>query len=193
MKRRDFLGAALTAALFPPSTTEIKPGDILLTRNAGGEEFNKTPGYYNHASMFINLNWVMEAQRIPDSVIVVPVWNFFERYPEILVLRNINSQAAQRTADIAPRYIGRSYASYISIRPLYLWNNQDNCVSLIRRIYNAVTGYDYKWRIPDDFTKFKWLEKAALKKDYENHIEVEDDFIGMQKIWTGKQAEKVFN
>lgn len=170
-------------------TEQVKPGDILLTRNKGDDNtVNTSPGYYNHASLFMIKNWVIEAQGTPDCVIAVPVWNFFERYPEILVLRPNNPQVAARTAELAPHYVGREYRTYMSIRPLWRWKGGDNCVSVIRRIYNVVTGNDYKWRIPDDFLKTGWLKQVALKRDYENHIEINDHQKGAISVWFDNDA-----
>lgn len=193
MKRRDFL-LSLPILLssvtnIQANTLEVKPGDILLTRNAGGEENNESPGYYNHTAIIAPLNWVIEAQRTPDSVIAVPIWPFFDRYPEILVLRCNNATVAQRTAEIATKYVGRTYDTYMTIRPLWLWRNEDSCISLIRRVYNIATGRDYRWRIPDSLLTVGWLNKVALKKDYENYVEPESHRIGMQKSWPNQPAD----
>jgi len=171
---------------------QVLEGDILLTRNAGGEENNESPGYYNHSAIIGPLNWVIEAQRTPNCVICVPIWYFFDRYPEILVLRCSNSKTALSTGRLAPRYVGRAYDTYMTIRPFWLWKGQDSCISLIRRIYNVVTGRDYKWRIPDSLLKVSWLQKVALKKDYENYTEPSSHRLGMQKIWLNQPAENFY-
>jgi hypothetical protein len=169
-------------------TEQVQPGDIFLTRNKGDDEtVNTSPGYYNHAAIFSVKNWVIEAQAAPNSVIAVPVWNFFERYPEILVLRPQNKSVAIRTAETAPKFLGQGYGLYTSIRPLWRWPSKDNCTSLIRRIYNVVTGYDYRWHIPDSFLKTTWLTKVALKKDYESHIDIEG-YKGVIKVWNDTEA-----
>jgi hypothetical protein len=167
-------------------------GDILLTRNFGGEERNESPGYYNHSAIIGPLNWVIESQRTPNSVIAVPIWHFFERYPEILVLRCDNNETAKLTAKTATQYIGRTYDTYMTIRPFWLWKNSDSCISLIRRVYNVVTGQDYKWRIPDDLVYVPWLKKVALKKDYENHKEPSSHRLGMQRVWLNQPAEEFY-
>ncbi len=170
------------------NAVEVKAGDILLTRNAGGEDANPTPGYYNHSAIIADMNWVVESQMLPDSVIAVPVWDFFKRYPEVLVLRCLNDGVAKRTALVAPNFLGREYSKYMTIKPLWLWKTGDNCTSLIRRIYNAVAGYDYKWRTPDSLLKTQWLTKVALQKDYENYIPPEEYYKRAVKVWPNKPA-----
>ena len=179
INRRSFLG--LTAlALFQVNTEpQLKAGDIFLTRNAGGEQFNESPGYYNHTAIFANGNWVVEAQAIFDKVIAVPVWYFFERYPEILVLRPRDPNVATTTAAYAFNLIGRNYTKLESIRPLWRWHSGDSCVTVVRRIYNQVTGIDHKWRIPDDFAKSNIFTAIALQKDYENFAAPKDKYRGM--------------
>lgn len=173
-------------------SAKVKQGDILLSRNAGGEVNNESPGYYNHSAIIGPLNWVIEAQRTPDSIIAVPIWYFFERYPEILVLRCTNTKTAEKTGEMATRFVGRFYDTYMTIRPLWLWRSGDSCISLIRRVYNVVTGEDYKWRIPDSLLKVQWLEKVALKKDYKNYVEPESHRLGMQKFWINQPAENFY-
>ena len=170
----------------------VQAGDLLLTRNAGGEENNESPGYYNHSAIVSVLNWVIESQRTPDSVVAVPIWYFFERYPEVLVLRCDNPQVAEQTAQIAPRYVGRRYDTYMTIRPAWLWRGKDSCISLIRRIYNVVTGRDYRWRIPDSLLKVQWLKQVALKRDYENYIAPSSYRLGMQKVWLNRPAAEFY-
>ena len=168
---------------------QVKAGDLLLTRNAGGEAANQSPGYYNHSAIIGPQDWVIESQRVPNSVIAVPIWSFFERYPEVLVLRCTNGETARRTAQVAPRYLGRQYATYMTVRPLWLWKDKDSCISLLRRIYNAVTGRDYMWRIPDSLLEVSWLKKVALKKDYENYTPPPQTYKGMLKVWPNRPAE----
>jgi hypothetical protein len=171
------------------TTLEVKIGDIFLTRNAGGDIFNNSPGYYNHTAILGPLNWIIESQRSPDSIITVPIWNFLERYPEILVLRNDNTIIANQTAQNATLFVGRPYAPIMSIRPFFLWKYSDNCVSFIKRVYNYTTGITYPWTIPDSFLSTPWLIKVALKKDYESFQEPSVAYLGMQKKWLNQPAE----
>ena len=143
---------------------EVRSGDLFLTRNAGGEANNPSPGYYNHAAIFATNNWVVEAQAIPHSIIAVPIWAFFDRYPEILVLRNNDPITASVTAQHAFKFLGRNYSFIESYRPFWRWHDKDNCVSLVKRIYNYTTGESYNWKIPDDFLKSPIFTKVALKQ-----------------------------
>ena len=193
MDRRIFLGLTLATIVnnkLYANEPILKAGDILLTRNAGGEQFNESPGYYNHTAIFAGGNWVVEAQAIFDKVIAVPVWYFFERYPEILVLRPKDAEIAIRTSSYAHNLIGRNYTKLESIRPLWRWHSGDSCVTVIRRIYNQVTGIDYKWRIPDDFAKSNIFTAIALQKDYENYKRPPEPYKGMiQQLpnWAAKK------
>ena len=191
MLRREFL--LLTLSLLSNQNDTVQAGDILLTRNFGGEEINTSPGYYNHSAIVGPLNWVIEAQQTPNSIIAVPIWNFFDRYPEILVLRNINASIAEQTAQTATLFVGRTYAKYMSVRPMFLWKYNDNCTSLIKRIYNKVTSKVYRWIIPDDFLRTPWLNRVSLKKDYENFVKPENNYVGMQKTWPNSPAKKYDN
>lgn len=170
---------------------QVKAGDLLLTRNKGGEAANESPGYYNHSAIISVQDWVVESQATPNAVIAVPIWSFFERYPEILVLRP-PAGVAQQTAKLAPLYLGRQYSTYMSVRPLWLWKNTDSCISLLRRIYNKATGYDYRWRIPDSLLTVSWLKSIALKKDYENYQAPVETYKGMAKVWPNRPAKDFY-
>ncbi len=156
----------------------LKPGDILLTRNAGGEAANTSPGYYNHIAIVGENNWVIESQQILDAVIAVPIWHFFDRYPEILVLRPRDPNVAKMSAIYATKMIGRHYNKYESVRPLFLWHSGDNCVSTVKRIYNGI-GINRRWIVPDHLMQDAYiLTPIALKKDYENFVEPLDKYRG---------------
>lgn len=167
----------------------ISNGDILLTRNMNE---NSSPGYYNHAAIISIKNWVVESQALPMGVIAVPIWSFFKRYPEILVLRCIDTNLANTTASLAVRYIGRKYSKYMSIRPLRLWGHGDSCISLISRIYNRATGIKHKWYIPDDLLNSSFLQPVALKKNYQDYKEPIDTFQDMITKWNNEPAEKFY-
>ena len=169
---------------------ELKPGDIFLTRNAGGEAANPSPGYYNHTAIMGENNWVIEAQETTNAVIAVPVWHFFDRYPEILVLRPRDPNTAKMSAIYATKMLGRRYSKYESVRPLFLWHGGDNCVSTLKRIYNGI-GIDRRWIVPDHLTQDTYiLTQIALKKDYENFVEPLDKYRGYVTIPpTGEPSE----
>ena len=126
-----------------------KPGDVFITRNSGGKEANPTPGYYNHAAILGINDWVVEAQESFDQIIAVPLKYFLKRYPEIVTLRPNDNDVALKTAEYSLNMIGRKYDKVESIRPLWLWRTDDNCISLVRRIYYKITGRDYMWLAPD--------------------------------------------
>ena len=181
LSRRNFLGLAL-ATLIPVSepTLEVQAGDIFLTRNAGGDEMNTSPGYFNHAAIYSINYWTVESQQYPNSIIAVPVWHFLNRYPEVLVLRPRNAEIARKTADFALQMVGRKYNKYESIRPLWLWHGGDNCVSAVRRIYYYITNIDYRWRFPDQIRRTTTLfTEVAHKKDYENYEFPDEVYKGM--------------
>lgn len=149
---------------------KVQPGDILLTRNFGGEEANPSPGYYNHIAIIAEDDWVIESQQIFDSVIAVPVWYFFDRYPEVLVLRPKDRNIAKASAIYATKVMGRRYSKYESIRPFWRWHGGDNCVSTVKRIYNGI-GVDRKWIIPDDLYKdIQTFTPISIKRDYEHYV-----------------------
>ena len=158
----------------------VQTGDVLLTRNAGEEEDNPSPGYYNHAAIVSINDWIVEAQVVPNQVIAVPIWYFFDRYPEILILKQKDQSIAHKIGEKALSLVGRKYGVFISLRPSWLSINRDNCVSVVRRSFYLVTRRDYKWRIPDNIRRNTFLfEEIMGKKDYENYVEPEDLYKGM--------------
>ena len=151
---------------------------MLLTRNFLEE--NNPNGYYNHAAIVSINNWVVEAQVIPHQVIAVPIWYLFNRYPEILVLKQKDQSKAHQIGEKALSLVGRKYGMFISLRPNWLSIKRDNCVSVVRRAFYLVTHRDYKWRIPDNIREDTFLcEEVMGKKDYENYIEPEDLYQGL--------------
>ena len=131
-----------------PLTVDLQPGDILLTRNAGGERENRSPGWFNHAAMYVGDGIVVEAQ-MGQGVIKSEVGEFLERYPIIRVRRLV--KGAEQAAEEAKQMVGLSYRRLSS---MFLRQRRDergvNCVSVVRRAVKRATGSDPGWRRPDD-------------------------------------------
>lgn len=145
---------------------EIWAGDIFLTRNLK-EEDNSTPGYWNHCAIYTGDNQVVEAQAGPNSVIVVSLDEFWNRYPQILVLRITNEDAmASKMVDEAKTLIGVEYRKVAS---WFNWlrgsQKGENCVSVVRKCYKAAFLVDPGWRFPDDVKNFG---KVVYEKNLTN-------------------------
>ena len=68
---------------------KIKPGDLFLTRNVGTtEEQNESPGYFNHAAIYVGDNIVVEAQ-LGKGVLKINLAEFQNRYPIYVILRPV--------------------------------------------------------------------------------------------------------
>ena len=138
----------------------FKPGNIFLTRNAGDERSNPTPGYFNHAAIYVGNNTVVEAQmhvnngkwsddtKFPGAVIKSDLDEFWNRYP---IIRVLQLPIDESVADEALQMVGLPY------RRISSWFRRQrpdsrgvNCVAVVRRSVMRVTGKDPKWRIPDD-------------------------------------------
>ena len=139
----------------------LQPGDILLTRNAGGEAENPSPGWFNHAAMYVGDGRIVEAQAhvengkwsdnpdAPGEVIEADEAEFIERYPIIRVRRLLNG--AKEAAEEADDMVGLSYKRISSfLRRQRPDSRGVNCVSVVRRAVTRATGSDPGWRRPDD-------------------------------------------
>jgi hypothetical protein len=150
---------------------DLEIGDILLTRNEGGDEIeNPTPGYYNHAAIYIGDNKILEAQahikdgkwssdkNLPGSVILADTNEFINRYPIIKVMRKVNIDK-NKIAD-SKEFVGAPYKRLASFF-IFLRKPTDgvNCVSLVRHVIKKATRRDPMWRIPDDISKdINWIK-----------------------------------
>ena len=122
-----------------------EPGTVLATRNAGGEEANRSPGERNHVALVGPIvRWpdgreepcVFEAQGPPvDKVIAVPFFDFLARYPDVTAYALVDAEAGRQWAAAAAEQLGRPYQ--------YL---RANCVTLLRTSY---PGDEPCWRRPD--------------------------------------------
>jgi len=130
---------------------DLQVGDVFVTRNEGGEDENSSPGYYNHAAMYVGHNRVVEAQVAPfDKVIVSDLDEFIERYYKIKVLRYNNLNKAILAASYISSSVGRKYWKAASIfRRLRPSDNGENCVSVVRRAWKDALKYDPRWKKPD--------------------------------------------
>ena len=151
----------------------IQPGDILLTRNAGDERSNQTPGYFNHAAVYAGDQIVIEAQmyvkdgkcsddpQFPGAIIKSDFKEFWDRYPIIRVLRlpigSLHVLEAELMVGLPYRRISSFFRRQRPDR------RGMNCVSVVRRAVMRVTGEDPGWRIPDDINNFKDIKIVTEK------------------------------
>lgn len=148
---------------------DLKIGDVFLCRNDGKDESqNQSPGYFNHAAIYIGEGLIEEAQ-FSYGVIRVKAKNFFDRYPIIVQVRHRDEKIGEKAGEIAKKYLGNSYWKISSIF-LNLRNNKrgDNCIGLVRRCYFDASGQDYLYKIPDHVYKdtghFKIMSKKYNEK-----------------------------
>ena len=129
---------------------DIKKGDFLLTRNkeGPGEWGNPTPGHWNHAAVCIGQSRIIEAQVEPYNRVIVSEWyEFYYRYPEILILRP-PAQYAEAIAYRAQTLYGRPYRKIV----LFFSRREkvgESCVSVARKSWVYAAKFDLKWRTPD--------------------------------------------
>ena len=152
-------------------------GDIFLTRNTG-EIGNANPGYWNHAAILYSPEgWVIEAQDNPiNQVFAVPLTNFWERYPEILVLRS-HFDIGNSLAYHAKQLVGNRYKKLASFGPRWNKKDGDNCVSVIRKCYYHATGRDLRLRQPDDIAERDFI-RVFHKKEYDAWTNPENRYAG---------------
>jgi uncharacterized protein YycO len=142
----------------------IEAGDILLTRHAD-EAKNTSPGHWNHAAMYVGNNTVVEAQEGPDAVLSVDWPAFYSRYAEVVILRpKMPWQVRDMMAWHAWELVGSTYRKFASIfRFLRGTHRGENCVSVVRKAFKQATGYDPKWKKPDDIYQDRGLTLVAKK------------------------------
>ena len=154
----------------------IQVGDILLTRNAGGEDQNRSPGWYNHAAIYTEAG-VVEAQAhvkngqwtddktAPGAVILSELNEFWDRYPIILVRRLPDEAEARQAADRAESSIDTHYRMISSwFRRLRPDARGLNCVAVVRKAVGVARGRDPGWRRPDDIARSGLLTTVYEKK-----------------------------
>jgi len=129
----------------------LEIGDILLTRHAD-EEKNTSPGHWNHAAMYVGDNTIVEAQARPDAVLTVDWPTFYHRYAEIAVFRSYYpAEVRNKMGEAARTLLGSLYRKYASIfRWLRSSTKGENCVSTVRKAFKQATGFDPRWKKPDD-------------------------------------------
>ena len=122
-------------------------GDIFVTRN---EEENTTPGWWNHLAIYVGNGQIAEAQAEPGCVILTDINGFWDRYPQLLIIRHLHKDVREKAAHHARRIEGRKYWRWASIfKTLKSPILGENCVSVVRRAYLSASGVDYGWRRPD--------------------------------------------
>jgi len=125
-------------------------GDFFLTRNAEGpgEWGNPSPGHWNHVAVCVASDWIIEAQVEPHNRVIASDWyEFYNRYPEIVILRP-PVQYAVPIAYRAKTLFGRPYRR-IAISLARREKVGENCVTIARKSWLYASGTDLKWRIPD--------------------------------------------
>ena len=133
----------------------LQPGDIFLTRK---DKSNFTPGYWNHTAIYVGGNDIVEAQAIPHKVIISNLQDFWNKYPEIKIVRYPNKEKAEKAAEYARKMIGQKYWLEASIfRYLKPSSRGENCVSVVRRSYLYSTGINYIWKKPDNINNFSTI------------------------------------
>jgi cell wall-associated NlpC family hydrolase len=144
----------------------IHPGDIFITRNKLDEQ-NETPGYWNHASIYIGNGLILEAQPEPNAVITSDVQKFYDRYPYVAILRydNKNWQVLGLNAAVAAQTSqGLVYRKLASMtRFLRRKDRGENCVSLVRRAWRKAVGFDFIWHLPDGIYKDNRFQMIHIK------------------------------
>jgi uncharacterized protein YycO len=143
---------------------DFKAGDVFLTRNTN-EIGNNNPGYWNHTAIKSTKDYIIEAQKI--GVIAVPTMFFWERYPEILVLRT-NIRLGSQMAQMAQTLVGRQYEVKASWIPRF--TNKDNCVSVVRRSYESAVNQWMPWRRPDHILYSGMFSVVYHKIEYDTWV-----------------------
>ncbi len=160
-----------------PSDILYLPGDVFVTRNGGGDEFNRTPGYFNHAAMYVGESRIVEAQQHvvngiltedtsqSGAVIVSDINEFWERYPIIVIYRlNVAHAVGLAAARHARDLVGTRYRRVASIfRILRHPRRGMNCVAVVRQAVAHATQRDPRWKIPDHIAESPLLRRVYSK------------------------------
>lgn len=161
-------------------------GDIFLTRNAGGEEANPSPGYYNHAAIVVvdeHGPAVIEAQAhvtpdgqcsddasLPGRVILTPIERFVARYPIVLLRgykNNLPEECRRAMALAAAKFVAMN-TDYRFLASLFFRRSERrgtgvNCVSLVRSCAIKGLRWDPGWRRPDHIAGDRRLQDVWFK------------------------------
>ena len=144
----------------------VHPGDIFITRNLLDEQ-NETPGYWNHAAIYIGNGLILEAQPAPNAVIISKVQEFYDRYPYVAILRYDHKDwqalglKAANKAQTSQGFVYRKLASMK--RFLRRPSRGENCVSLVRRAWKDAVGFDFMWHLPDGVYKDNRFQMIHIK------------------------------
>jgi len=147
------------------SPTTIKAGDLFVTRNLT-EVGNTSPGYWNHVAIYAGDGIVVEAQTAPDMVIGADLEEFWNRYPQIRVVRGPGTPAQQEA--LAAKALEQRGTPYRRVGSLHWFftrrkSRGENCVSTARRAFKTAMGYDPRWRKPDDVARDRRLVLVTAK------------------------------
>ena len=147
----------------------INPGDFILTRNAGDERNNPSPGWWNHSAVYIGDGKIVEAI-IGKGVILSNLKDLWDKKPYVLVLRpkDNSTDKARAVSEAARRLVGQSYKKQSSIWFfLFEFGEGNNCVTVLRKCYCHAYGGDPWWTKPDDIAvdwKMMYVESKGLQK-----------------------------
>jgi len=158
--------AVLAGGASPSPAPMIAPGTVFATRNAGGEEANRTPGSErNHVALMARGGYVLEAQADPiGKVIAVPVATFLARYPDVQAFRLVDDAMGLQWADNATKQLGEPYRRLAA-----------NCVSLLR---TSFPGKPQRWKRPDHVIAGATMIGRKLVAD-EDFTPPDDPWAGM--------------
>ena len=152
------------------------PGDIVLTRNYGGDDSNTSPGYWNHCAVILRDDLVIQALREEDSVVVGSLNELITEvgFAVILRLKNVNQRVG--LARSALKLEGASYRGIASIfNRLRKVSRGENCVSVVRKAFINAVGKDPGWKKPDDVfndTRFTIVGKKNVELFMKNGVYV---------------------
>ena len=129
---------------------DIPIGSVFISRNLK-EDDNSSPGFWNHVSIYIGDNSIVEAYGEQLGVIQTSLDEYKQRDYEYFVRYPKNKEIGKRAAIQAVKLIGSPYRYISSIfRRMRRDEKGESCVSVIRKAYYRASGYDPKhWKIPD--------------------------------------------
>lgn len=160
--------ASEASCQFQYTLATLPVGSVIATSNLNPADNEEIPGYLNHYLMKLGMDASgqpvgIESQvgRYGNGVQTTPLSVVYERpYRQPWAYVPYDAVIGQRAALYAQLRNGNPYGRAASFGPMRVRDilhsvrgvpPTDNCVSLIRRSYEAATGRAYwGWRVPDD-------------------------------------------